>query len=144
MTCPFGTGQPMLSTGKSGPALTKVLRISLNRNFVALQGYFQQKMHRINTSTEDLLSSSLLDICFNIPYCEGISKDGQHSFFQYEKILTERYINDTEWTTVLPLSLALLKNKRRSGIIYFHFFSNEFSLTRYRSLLSKDRGNKEY
>ena len=144
MTCRFGTGQPMLSTGKAGPTLTKVLRISLNRNFVALQGYFQQKMHRINTSTEDLLSSSMIDICINNPYCEGISKDGQHSFFQDEKILTERYINDTEWTTVLPLSLALLKNKRRSGIIYFHFFLNEFSLTRYRSLLSKDRGNKEY
>ena len=77
-------------------------------------------MHRINTSAEDLLSSSLLEICINSPYCEAVSKDGQHYFYQYEKILTERYINDTEWTTILPTSLGLLKNKRRPGFIYFH------------------------
>ena len=85
---------------------------------MALQGYFQQKMHRINTNKEDILSSSLLDICINSPYCEGISKDEQNSYFQYENILTERFINDTEWTTVLPLNLALLKNKRKSGFIF--------------------------
>ena len=95
-----------------------VLGISLNRNFVALQGYFQQKMHRINTSEEDLLSSSLLEICINSPYCEGISKDEQNSFFQYEKILIERFVNDSKWTTVLPLNLALLKNRIRSGYNY--------------------------
>ena len=92
---------------------------------MALQGYFQQKMHRINTNQEDLLSSSLLDICINSPYCEGISRDEQNYIFQYEKILMERFINDTEWTTVLPLNLALLKNRIRSGFIYFYCHLNK-------------------
>ena len=95
---------------------------------MALQGYFQQKMHRINTNKEDILSSSLLDICINSPYCEGISKDEQNSYFQYENILTERFINHTEWTTVLPLNLALLKNKIKSGFIFWFnqkFFSSD-------------------
>ena len=95
-----------------------VLGISITRNFVALQGYFHQKMHRMNENKENLMSSSLLEICINSPYCEAISKDDQNSFFQYEKILTERFINDTAWTTVLPLNLALLKNKIKSGFIF--------------------------
>ena len=125
MTCSFGTGQHILSTGnyiwKFVVKKYVDLGISLNRNFVALQGYFQQKMHRINTNKEDLLRSSMLEICVKSPYCEAISKDDQNSFFQYEKILMERFINDTEWTTVLPFNLVLLKNKRRSGFINFQF-----------------------
>ena len=109
------------------------LSFSLNfswydRDFVALQGYFQQKMHRMNTTNEALLGSSLLEICTNSPYCEGVSKDGQSSFFQYEKILFERFMNDTDWTTFLPLNLVLLKNKRRPGLIHSDFYKTDVFL----------------
>ena len=103
-------------------------------------------MHKMNTDNESLLGSSLLEICINSPYCEGISKDGQNSFFKYENILFERFLNDTDWTTFLPLNLVLLKNKRRSGFNCCDFNKNHFSLhyCRHWSMLSTDRGSKEF
>ena len=103
-------------------------------------------MHKMNTDNEGLLGSSLLEICINSPYCEGISKDGQNSFFKYENILFERFLNDTDWTTFLPLNLVLLKNKRKSGFICCDFNKNHFSLhyCRHWSMLSTDRGSKEF
>ena len=71
-------------------------------------------MKRAETIHGDTSTLELYNICINIAYCEGYSKKGPY-VFKYEKIHFNQFINDTEWSTVLPLKLGQLNDRRTIG-----------------------------
>ena len=86
----------------------------MNRNFVTLQGFFPIKMERAEKIKADTSPLELYKMCINIPYCEGFTKNGP-DVFKYEKIQIHQFVNDSDWSTVLPLNLAVLTFKRKPG-----------------------------
>ena len=62
----------------------------------------------------EISNLELYENCINTPYCEGYSRRGSY-LFQYDKITFEHFKTHPDWSTVLPLKLGLLHNKRRPG-----------------------------
>ena len=113
MTWTSQTGRHTLSRGQTDFVISRYINFYVDRKFVVLQGFFPDKMKQVYGYKPNISNRELYRNCVNLPYCEGYSKSGNY-LFQYEKIKFQKFTNDSAWTTVLPINMALL-HPRQSG-----------------------------
>ena len=76
-------------------------------------GLFRQKIVEFENPNVFLSPDEIASVCLQTDYCEALMGNRNGSIFKVVKIEPSSFNFDNNWTTVIPLSIALLGRSKR-------------------------------